>query len=704
MQHPPLHPLALAARHAVLGLVLASPPALAEAIESDEERRGATTLDTLQVTGLRERGDRIAAAHDVVSAERIVESDAATLGDALDGRPGIHADTFGAGAGRPIIRGQTAPRVKVLADSSAVIDASDISPDHAVTVDPLLGGRVEVLRGPATLLYGGGAIGGVVNVLDDKVPSTLPDEGIDGRLVVRGNSVADERAAGGQASFGLGGGWVGHAEGSWIDRDDYRSPAAAGGRVEDSFARSRNAAAGLSWVGERGHVGIAYSYRDDDYALPGHNHEYEGCHPHGATLHCGGHGHGDDHDDHDHDHAHDHAATIALASRRFDLRGEFADPLPGLAAIRFRANHTDYHHDELDGGVVATTFANKGYDSRLELVHKPLAGLDGVFGLQHADTRFSALGEEAFMPKVDTVSTGLFLVEHFELNDRWHFEAGARHEWLKHTPRDDERHRPAFDGNATSYSGAAIWSLRPDLSLVFSASRSQRLPHAQELYARGIHIATNTYECGLMPHPLTCGGRQNNQPYGVETAHNLELGLRKTAGALTFGFGVYRNRIDHYIYARTLDQFEDFRLIKYSQADVEFRGFEAELDYRLTDALSVGAFADGVDARFRDGGALPRIPASRLGARAAWDRGPLEGELEFYRVNPQRDVADFETATPGYDMLNLSVAWRLPDGRTRLFFQGRNLLDEPVWNHASFLAHTVPLPGRNFSAGLSYRF
>lgn len=702
MRHP-LSPLSVAARQALLGMALATPPALAAEETGDARRRTPATLETLHVTGIAENPSQVAAAYDVITPEEILEQGAATLGEALDRLPGVNADTFGAGASRPVIRGQTAPRVKVLADSSAVLDASDISPDHAVTVDPLLGGRIEVLRGPATLLYGGGAIGGVVNVLDDKVPSALPDGGIDGRLIMRGNRVADERAFGGQASAALGRGWVLHAEGSSVDRDDYRAPGQEGGRVESSFARSRNAALGLSWVSERGYVGLAYSYRDDDYGLPGHDHEYESCHPHGSTLHCGGHGHDDDHD-HDHDHEHDHGASIALDSRRLDLRGEYADVLPGISAIRFRANHTDYRHDELDGDEVTTTFTNKGYDSRIELQHTPLGGWTGVFGAQHSDTRFAAEGVEAFLPTVDTVATGLFLVEHYELNPSWHFELGGRREWLRHTPRDDPRHRPAFDDTATSFSGAAIWSFRPDLSLTLSASRSQRMPHAQELYARGLHMATNTYECGLIPHPLTCGGRANNQPYGKETARNLELMLRQTAGDLTFSVGVYRNMIDNYIYARTLDQYEDFRLIKYSQADVEFRGFEAEVDYRLTDSLSVGAFADAVRARFRDGGDLPRIPASRLGARAQWDPGNWRGEVEFYRVNPQRHIAAFETSTPGYDMLDLSVSYQLRDGRTRLFLRGSNLLDEMAWNHASFLADTVPLPGRNFSAGLSYTF
>lgn len=694
--------LGAAVRHALLGVALVAPPALAAEEADEKRRRSVATLDAVQVTGVSEDRGQIAASVDVVPREQAFEGGAGSLGEALDHLPGVNADTFGSGASRPVIRGQTAPRVKVLSDSSNVIDASDISPDHAVTVDPLLGARIEVLRGPATLRYGGGAIGGVVNVLDERIPTTRP-EGIEGRVVLRGNSVANEKAGGAEVSAGLGGGFVLHAEGSSIDRDDYRAPGQPTARVPATFSESTNASVGLSWVGDRGYVGLAYSYRDDDYGLPGHNHEYEGCHPHGSTLHCGSHAAGDDHD-HDHDHAHDHVAKIDLESRRLDLRAEYADPFPGIAQIRFRANHTNYQHDELDGEEVTTTFRNRGYDSRLELEHVPLGGWKGVFGVQHSDTTFSADGVEAFLPTVDTVSTGVFLVEHYQLNDQWHFELGGRQEWLKHTPQHDRRRRPAFDDTATSFSGAAIWTLQPDLTLTFSAARSQRLPHAQELYARGIHMATNTYECGLLPHPLTCGGRQNNAPYGKETARNYELLLRKNAGDLDFSIGAYLNQVDHYIYARTLDQYEDFRLIKYSQADVEFKGFEAEVNYRLTDALTVGAFADKVQARFKDGGSLPRIPASRLGARAQYEQGAFRGEAEFYRVNPQRDIAAFEVATPGYDMLNLTLAYQFGDGRTRLFVRGANLLDETVWNHASFLAGTVPLPGRNLSAGLSYAF
>jgi len=703
---PRMLPLAI---HLSLLAVTASPAILAAETADDQP----VTLDRVHVVAIGEDPDKIAAPYDVIDGAAAIERGAATLGDALGILPGIHVDTFGGGAGRPVIRGQTAPRVKVLSDSASVLDASDISPDHAVTVDPLLGQRIEVLRGPSTLLYGGGAIGGVINVLDDKIPERIPEGGIDGHVVVRGNSVADEKAGAAAITAQVASGLVLHAEGSWRDADDYRAPGMEEPRVDGSFAESKNASVGLSWITDSGHVGLAYSYRDDDYGLPGHSHEYEDCHPHGSTLHCGGHDHGDDggDDDHDHDHDHDHEhdhehapPVVDLVSKRVDLRGEYRDPLPGFARVRFRASHTDYRHHEMEENEIATTFANKGYDSRIELEHVPVGSWTGVFGLQHADTTFSADGEEAFMPKVDTRTTGLFLVEHFSPSERWHFELGARHEWLEHAPVNDERNRPKFDGTASSFSGAAIWSLLPDLSLSLSAARSERLPHAQELYARGIHLATNTYECGLLPSALTCGGDANDAPLHKEVSRNAELLLRKTHGNLTFSVGAFNNEIDHFIYARTLDRHEDFRLIKYSQRDARFRGVEAEVTWQATGAIALTAFGDRVRATFDGGGNVPRIPAARIGARLDYANGPLDGELEFYHVKRQDHVDDFESVTPGHDMLNLTIGYRFANDQARVFLRGANLLDEEVWNHASYLASVVPLPGRNVTVGIRYDF
>lgn len=394
-----------------------------------------------------------------------------------------------------------------------------------------------------------------------------------------------------------------------------------------------------------------------------------------------------------------------MEGKRWDLRGEYRDPFTGMSRIRLRSSYTDYSHDELDDGQVATTFSNKGHDSRVEFEHAPLGDWTGVFGIQHADTRFGADGLEAFMPDVDTRTTGLFIVEHLDPSEQWHFELGARYERVRHDPIGDERGRPAYSGSATSFSGAAVWNFHPDLSLAVSASRSERAPHAQELYARGVHLATNTYECGLVEDPLTCGGLENNADYGKESSKNYELALRKTEGDLTFNIGAFANDFDGYIYARTLDQHEDFRLIKYTQRDAEFRGFEGEVGYRFSEVFSASLFGDRVRAKFADGsGNVPRIPPSRLGMRLNAEIGAFGGELEYYRASAQDDIADEETRTPGHDMLNLSAHYHLADGNTRLFVRGANLLDEQVWNHTSFLADTVPLPGRNLTFGISYRF
>jgi iron complex outermembrane recepter protein len=689
---------------AVIGLPFAGMAFNSLAAEPDETSSLATVY--VSAAAIREDPDNIAASHSVLEGADLFRHVEGTLGDTLSSLPGVRSDTFGGGATRPIIRGQTAPRVKVLSDSASLLDASDISPDHAVTAEPLLIDRIEVLRGPATLLYGSGAVGGVVNVLDDKIPTRRPVDGIDGSVALRAGTVANERAVAAKVSASAGDHLVLHAEGTLRDADDYRVPDWDERRVDGSRAESGSGSLGLSWVGEDGYLGLAYSYRDDDYGLPGHNHEFESCHPHGSTLHCGGHEAGEGEEDHDHDHEeHGNFPVIDLVSKRIDLRGEIENPFAGVEGIRIRASHTDYRHYEIEEGEISTTFRNKGYEGRVELQHAALMGWRGVAGFQLADTEFSVDGEEAFIPTTKSNTLGLFAVEHFELNDAVHFEVGARHEWQKLRPVDDPRNRPRFSDSATSLSAAVVWEVVPDYRLTLSGTRSERLPQAQELYARGIHLATNTYECGLVPHPLTCGGLENNAPLGVETSNNLELSLRRTAGKLTFEAGAYLNKVDNYIYARTLDSFENFRLIKYTQQDAEFRGMEAEVTYQFAESFAATLFGDYVRARFDAGGNLPRIPAARLGARLNAQMGVVDGELEYYHIDDQRDIADYESVTPGYDMVNLAVTYPAGEqGRYKVFARASNLLDEQVFNHSSFLADVVPMPGRNLSVGVRLTF
>jgi len=625
----------------------------------------------------------------VLDGDELVMRRQATLGDTLNGQPGVHADTFGAGASRPVVRGQTAPRVTVLSDGSTLMDASGVSPDHAITSEPMLAERIEVLRGPATLLYGGGAIGGVVNVLDRKVPEYVPENGVEGSVEVRGATGSDERAGAVGITAGAGNLAV-RVEGLKRESNNYRVPDWSGGRrLEGSYNNSATGSLGLSWVTGRGYAGLAYTHQESRYGLPGHNHEYESCHPHGDHLHCGGHDHDHDHDDdHDHDHDHDHSAPwVKLRSKRLDFRAEVADPFTGFERLRFRAGLTDYRHDEIEGGELGTRFRNRGLDGRLELAHKPLHGWRGVIGMQAAHSVFSAAGEEGFLPKSRTRSAGFFALEEYRLND-WRFELGARQDWQRIRPEHGDS---TSRKNATSLSTAAIWQFAPKYSAALSLSRSQRLPSAQELYADGVHLATNTYERG-------------NPRLDKETSYNVDLTLRKTQGDTTFNVGTFYNRVKHYIYADTLDRHEDFRLIEYAQRDAEFTGVEGEITHRFSPMWRAAVFGDYVRGKLvgHGGDNLPRIPAARLGVRShvTWDA--WSGVLEYYRVFRQRDMASYETSTAGYHMVNASVAYdmRIGGANAQVYLRATNLLDKLARNHTSFLAHSAPLPGRSVMAGI----
>lgn len=618
----------------------------------------------------------------------------ASLGETLDGLPGVNANTFGAGASRPVIRGQDAPRVKVLSDGSEILDASAVSPDHAIASEPMLASRIEVLRGPSTLLYGGGASGGVVNVLDDRVPVRVPEGGVEGHAELRGNTGARERTGAVGVTAGSGNFAV-HVEGLKRRSDDYEVPDWETDRLQGSYNDTSTGSLGLSWVTARGYTGIAFTSQSNEYGLPGHTHEYEDCHPHGSHLHCGGHdhdGHGHDHDhDHDHDHATSHASPyVDLRSRRWDLRSEYRDPLPGFSRVRLRAGATDYQHSEIDEGETVSAFRNKGYDARVELEHAPLFGWRGVIGGSTLRSEFTTSGTEAFMPRTVTRNHAVFVVEEYELDD-WRFEAGARYDWQRIKPSDAQ---PAYSDGATSLSAAALWRFAPQYSLGLSVTRSQRLPVAQELYSRGIHLATNTYEIG-------------DPDLQKETSHNIDLTLRKYQGDTTFEVSAFHNRIRNYIHAHTLDQHEDFRLIRYAQRDADFTGIEGRVSQRLNSVLSASLWGDYVRARFRAGdGDLPRIPAARLGLSLQADWQAWSGGVEFYRSFAQDRIASYEVRTPGYNMLNATVSYhgRVGGSDYEVYLRADNLLDRLALNHASFLSHVAPLQGRSLTLGVRATF
>ena len=624
----------------------------------------------------------------VLTGDELIQRRASTLGDTLAGIPGVNSDTFGGGSSRPIIRGQTSPRVQILSDGAGLMDASQVSPDHAVTGETLLLQGVEILRGPSSLLYGGGAIGGAVNLIDKKIPTSVPIDGGQGEAEVRFGSGDGERAGVVGVTAGTGN-FAARIEAAARRTRDYDVADWTEDRLDGSFNKTWTATLGLSWIGENGYLGAAYTEQRSKYGLAGHSHEYEGCHPHGSSLHCGGHGHGEDDHDHDHDHEDEHEVPVVdLVSKRFDLRGELRNPIQGIERIRFRGGRTDYQHQEKEDGEVATTFTNAGQDGRLEIQHSPIAGFRGVVGAQASRSDFAAVGTEGFLPKTRTDSRALFLLEEYVAGPL-KFEGALRQEW------QDAKGvgRTPTDHNPFSASAAVSWTFLPGYAASLSVARSQRAPNVQELYARGVHFATNTYDIG-------------DATLAKETAKSIELSLRKTRGATTFTANAYRYDYDGYIYAQTLDQYEDFRLIRYAQDDARFTGVEGEIRHAFTPSISAGVFGDYVRAKLHDGGPLPRIPAGRLGVRGGYHNYGWSVDAEYFRVFDQDRIAAFETKTPGYDMLNATVAYDFRTGGfdNQIFVRGTNLLDELALNHASYLTNVAPLRGRNFVVGLRTAF
>ena len=691
------HPLALAA---LLTLYAAGPvqaQPTAPAATAPEEAPSLPPV-TVSASGLQLGAQEMTTPVSVLEGDTLVRRREASLGETLNREPGITSTHFGAGASRPIIRGMDGPRVTVLSHGVELHDASTLSPDHAVVSEPLLATQIEVLRGPSALVFGHGAVGGAINLLDGKVPTAVPQQGVEGSAELRANTGARE-TAGAFALTGGAGNLAVHVEGAVRDADDYRvgsgwaPDGAPRRRVLGSFNRNDTGSVGLSWVGGRGYLGAAYTRQTGTYGVPGHSHGYEGCHTHGNHLHCGGHGaHDEEGHDHDHhDHSHGEVPRIDLHSERWDIRGELRNPLAGFSALRLHAGFTHYAHDEVEEGTVSTTFRNKAYDSRIELQHEPIGGVTGLLGVQLSQRRFSADGEEAYVQPTVTRKTGLFMLEEYRLGN-WRFEAALRHD---HQTAEAKVSRIERSHAGTSASLGAVWRFTPGYQVGASFTRARRAPSAEELYARGLHMATSTYERG-------------NADLLSETSRNVDLSLRKTSGDTTFGVSIFRNRVDGYIHGRALDELDGLQLLQYGQQDARFTGMEAELRQRLNSRLALTLFGDTVRATLQgNAGPLPRIPATRAGIRldARWNA--WEGEVEWLQVMRQSRVAAFETATPGYGMLNLGLSYRgqLSSGKGwQVYLKASNLTDRLAYVHTSFIKSAAPRMGRNLTAGVRVSF
>ncbi len=683
--HPVLHPVALAA------ILTLSGTSLAHAQAAPPTEAPGLPPVTVSASGLQLGASDMTTPATVLEGDDLVRRREATLGETLSSEPGITSSHFGAGASRPIIRGMDGPRVKLLSDGAELHDASTISPDHAVVSEPLLATQIEVLRGPSALVHGNGAVGGVVNVLDGKVPTAIPQKGVEGSAELRANTGAGE-GAGAFSLTGGAGNLAVHVEGVARDAGDYRAGKgwAGGNKVPGSFNRTDTGSVGLSWIGERGYLGAAYTRQTAKYGLPGHKHSFDGCHADGDHLHCGAHA-GEEDDGHDHGaEAPGAVPVVDLRSERLDIRGELRNPFAGFSALRLRAGVTDYKHDEIEDGAIGTTFKNKAYDTRIELQHAPVAGFKGVVGLQTSQRKFSADGEEAYVEPTITRKLGFFALEEVRLGD-WRLEAALRHDRQTAEAQTSGIER---SHNGTSASLGAVWKFTPGYQVGTSFTRANRAPTAEELYAQGLHMATSTYERG-------------NADLKSEISQNIDLSLKKTSGDTTFGVSIFRNRISNYIYGRTIDEVDGLQLLQYSQQDATFTGIEGQVRQRLNRHLGITLFGDTVRAKLDGGSLLPRIPATRAGVRldAHWQQ--WEGQVEWLQVARQNRVAEFETATPGYGMLNLGVSYssQLSSGAPwQVYLKANNLTDRLAYAHTSFIKNAAPLMGRNVTVGVKVAF
>lgn len=676
------------------------------------------TMDTIQVQAhpLVQTAADFAVADHFVDQKALSER-APTIGDALADELGVYSNQYGSGSSRPVIRGQDGPRVKVLQHASETADVSTLSPDHAVTVDPILAKQVEVIRGPSTLLYGAGTVGGLVNVTDQKIPTQMPEDGLEGTVGLRYNSGSDEKLASAGVTAGIGENFALRVEGSKRKANDYIAPDYVveephgdhshfhkERRVGNTFTEGQTVNIGGSWVHDRGFVGLSYSNRQDQYGLPGHSHEYHGC-----VLH-GDHFHGCPTPDPDAPAHEEHGGPwVDLKSERYEVRTELEQPFAGVEKLRAHASITDYEHNELEESEVISNFKSKGYDGRLELVHVPVAGWEGVIGTQISQQKINLAASEhdhhedgdeddeehhvhgsgVVMPDTKTDKFSLFALEHKQLGDV-HVELGARVDHQKVKVDSDQKD---YSGTGVSASAAANWEFAPNYKLSVVGSHQQRLPLAQELYADGLHFATNTYELG-------------NPDLDKETSNNLELGLHYEGDKLDYHVHVYHNWFDDYIYGETVAQKGNLRGVQYTQDKARFYGTEAQAGYQINDMYKVSVFGDYVRGKIEAENA-PRVPAGRLGTKVEADFADgWSGLAEYYHVFNQGKIASYEDETQGYNMVNLGLSYAntIADKNAyRVYFKANNLLDDQVYSHTSFLSN-IPQVGRNFTVGVQYDF
>lgn len=643
-----------------------------------------TLLKSIVITADPAGGEQldIARPTTVLSRSHLQTRDLRNIGEAVSQELGVSTSDYGSAVGRPVMRGLSSARVRVLENGMGTMDVSTVSPDHAIATEVLFADQVEIFRGTSALLYGSGISGGIVNVVNQRIPEQVPDE-INGDWYTHYHSVADDFTGAFRLNAGKGH-FAWHLEGMHRHAGDYSipgfaqthpKPGAEKGVVENSDVRTKNFSSGLSYVSERGFLGIAASRFINHYGVP----------------------------------SSEEMARIQQKQTRFDIKGMLNHPLPGWQKIKLHWGHNHHTHQESSDDGDETQLINREWEGRFEMVHQPLGDWKGIVGLQYRNRNFASIGEEAFVPDAYMDSLGIFLLEKRNIG-RWSVEMGGRfeHQWTARKEDDFKTNHNVF-----SIAAGATWQFSTGYSLKGNISHTVRAPTLEELYSNGAHLATNSFEIGSTA--LT-----------NEKTSGIDLSLSRHGGKLDWTLNLFANRVSHFIFLRELDLTGDGQpdrvdiqglpdqngllLLNYEQHQANFIGVEFETmahllnDYR--GKLDLRLWTDYVRGRLSGGRYLPRMTPLRFGGMLDYVRGPWHSRFDVMHVLKQTDTAPLETDTAGYTMLNIQLDYRFDWEKLNcnLFVRGTNLLNEEARRHTSFLKDQAPMPGRSGLAGVRINF